>query len=86
MGLGINLVIVATFLFFFYRRIRRAHFDGLSNLLAVFGLPLFSLLLLNSYISHKRGRVRWKGREYGRSQTTSRPSEAADPLGAKSST
>jgi glycosyltransferase involved in cell wall biosynthesis len=63
-GVAINLVIAFTFLFYFYRRIRRAHFDWLSNVLAVFGLPLFSLLLLNSYISHKRGRVRWKGREY----------------------
>jgi cellulose synthase/poly-beta-1,6-N-acetylglucosamine synthase-like glycosyltransferase len=47
---------------FFLRRIRRAHFDWLSNALAIFGLPLFSLLLLRSYISHKRGSVQWKGR------------------------
>jgi cellulose synthase/poly-beta-1,6-N-acetylglucosamine synthase-like glycosyltransferase len=49
---------------FVYRRILRAHFDWQSNLLAVFGLPLFSVLLVNSYISHKKGRVRWKGRVY----------------------
>jgi len=49
------------------RRITRAHFDPLSNTLAIFGLPLFALLLLNSDISHKRGRVSWKGREYGAS-------------------
>jgi len=47
------------------RRIRRAHFHALSNFLAIFGLPLFAILLLNSDISHKRGKVRWKGREYG---------------------
>ncbi len=64
-GLAINMTIAGTFLFYFYRRIRRAHFDWLSNAFAIFGLPLFSLLLLNSYISHKRGSVRWKGREYG---------------------
>jgi cellulose synthase/poly-beta-1,6-N-acetylglucosamine synthase-like glycosyltransferase len=46
-------------------RVRRAHFDWLSNALAVLGVPLFALLLLNSDISHKRGSVRWKGREYG---------------------
>jgi glycosyltransferase involved in cell wall biosynthesis len=63
-ALAINALIAITFLFFFYRRIRRAHFDWLSNAIAVFGLPLFSLLLLNSYISHKRGLVRWKGRSY----------------------
>ncbi len=50
---------------FLLRRIRRAHFDWLSNALSFFGLPLFSALLLNSDISHNRGRVNWKGREYG---------------------
>jgi hypothetical protein len=50
---------------FLMRRIRRAHFDWLSNVLAIFGLPLFAILLLNSDISHKRGTVKWKGREYG---------------------
>ncbi len=58
---------IATIVFFVYfiKRIRRAHFDWLSNALAIFGLPLFAILLLNSDISHKRGSVRWKGREYG---------------------
>lgn len=50
--------------FFFYRRIRRAHCDWLSSSLAIFGLPLFALLLLRSDISRKRGSVTWKGREY----------------------
>ncbi len=64
---------VATVLFFcyFFGRIRKAHFDWLSNLLAIFGLPLFAILLLNSDISHKRGSVSWKGRNYG---------AGADPL------
>jgi len=57
---------IATIVFFvyFFRRIAKAHFDWLSNGLAIFGLPLFAILLLNSDISHKRGSVRWKGREY----------------------
>jgi glycosyltransferase involved in cell wall biosynthesis len=63
-GVAINGGIALTLIFFFYRRIRRAHFDWVSNLVAVFGLPLFALLLLNSYISHKRGTVRWRGRVY----------------------
>jgi hypothetical protein len=49
---------------FFGRRIARAHFDWASNMLAFFGLPLFAVLLLNSSISLKQGRIRWKGREY----------------------
>jgi glycosyltransferase involved in cell wall biosynthesis len=51
-------------LYLFGKRIGRAHFDGLSNTLAFFGLPLFAVLLFNSSISHERGVVRWKGREY----------------------
>jgi glycosyltransferase involved in cell wall biosynthesis len=57
-------IAAAILLLFFLRRIRRAHFDWLSNGLAIFGLPLFAVLLLNSDISHKQGRVRWKGRQY----------------------
>jgi glycosyltransferase involved in cell wall biosynthesis len=63
---AIALGLLAVLAFFFLERIRRAHFDWISNTLAVFGLPLFAVLLLNSDISHKRGRVRWKGREYGK--------------------
>ena len=64
-GLVVNGLLEATFLLFFYRRIRLAHFEWRSNILAVFGLPLFAVLLLNSWISHKRGTIRWKGRRYG---------------------
>jgi len=49
---------------FFWRRILRAHFSWNSNLFAIFGLPIFSYLLLRSVIQHKRGRVAWKGRNY----------------------
>jgi glycosyltransferase involved in cell wall biosynthesis len=62
---GIDAACAIVFFAFLLRRVRRAHFDWLSNSLAVFGLPLFAILLLNSDISHRRGIVRWKGREYG---------------------
>jgi len=54
----------------FLARIRRAHFDWLSDLLALFGLPLFAVLLIDSSIRHKRGSIRWKGRQYGRATPT----------------
>jgi glycosyltransferase involved in cell wall biosynthesis len=67
-GLAVAAVVVAAqFEIFFLARIRRAHFDWLSSGLALFGLPLFAILLWNSDISHRRGSVRWKGRKYGTS-------------------
>ena len=63
-ALSIAGALLCTLQFFFIRRIRRAHFDWLSNMLAVLGLPLFALLLLSSVISHRSGRVSWKGRTY----------------------
>ena len=61
----LNAALMLVMLYFFFRRILRAHFDWTSNILAIFGLPLFAVLLLNSYISHREGSVRWKGRRYG---------------------
>ncbi len=58
----VNGAIAFGLLIFFYHRIQRAHFDWLSDACAVFGLPLFAVLLLRSYICHKRGFVQWKGR------------------------
>ncbi len=49
---------------FFLKRIRRAHFAWDANLLAVFGLPIFSYFLLRSKSAHATGTVAWKGREY----------------------
>ena len=46
----------------FVARIKKGHFNWISRALALFGLPLFSALLLRSYIRHKRGEVQWKGR------------------------
>ena len=54
-------------------RVARAHFSWGSNLLAIFGLPLFSYLLLRSRLLHKRGRVSWKGRSYGSGRATTVP-------------
>lgn len=54
----------ALFLF----RIRRAHFSWAANLLCFFGLPLFSSLLIRSWLhSRVRGAVTWKGRKYSNS-------------------
>jgi len=46
------------------KRIRRAHFAWDANVLAFFGLPLFSYFLLRSARMHAIGTVPWKGREY----------------------
>jgi len=63
-GMGTVLALVTIL---FLRRIRRAHFTWDATSLAVFGLPIFSFLLLRSVISYKRGQVAWKGRSYARS-------------------
>jgi glycosyltransferase involved in cell wall biosynthesis len=48
----------------FLTRIRRAHFSWDANLLALFGLPLFSYLLVRSTKAHANRSVQWKGRKY----------------------
>jgi glycosyltransferase involved in cell wall biosynthesis len=58
-------VLCAIFYGLFLKRIRRAHFSWVSNVLAVVGLPMFSYLLVRSKVAHREGRVSWKGREYG---------------------
>ncbi len=63
-GATIALGLVALFLASLWRRVRRAHFDWLSMGLAFFGLPLFAALLLHSERCHRKGLVRWKGRQY----------------------
>lgn len=50
----------------FLMRIRRAHFSWAANILSFWGLPLFALLLLRSWLhTSVRGAVTWKGRKYG---------------------
>jgi glycosyltransferase involved in cell wall biosynthesis len=56
----VGLILYAVFL----KRIRRAHFSWDANLLSLFGLPMFSYLLLQSMNAHKKGNVPWKGRKY----------------------
>ncbi len=57
--------------FNFFVRILSAHFSWRANLAAICGLPLFSFLLLRSYIhSSVRGSVVWKGRTYTQSASS----------------
>ncbi len=63
----------------FLRRVRRAHFPAEANVLALFGLPLFSYLLLRSERSHRRGTVCWKGREYPGNPLTLESLTETDP-------
>jgi glycosyltransferase involved in cell wall biosynthesis len=56
----------------FLRLIMRAHFPWTANLMSFFGLPLFTALLLRSWVhSRVRGAVTWKGRTYRHSVTES---------------
>jgi glycosyltransferase involved in cell wall biosynthesis len=48
----------------FWLRIRKAHFSMFSNVLAVFGLPIFSYLLFTSGRLQIRGEIPWKNRKY----------------------
>ncbi|HZR33700.1 MAG TPA: glycosyltransferase [Terriglobales bacterium] len=65
-GLAVSAgALAATLYALFLRRIRRAHFGWDANLLAIFGLPVFVLLLRRSQLSHRRGAIVWKGRTYG---------------------
>ena len=59
----------------FLTRIRRAHFSWTANLLALFGLPLFSHLLMRSKLFHNRGIVSWKGRQYPGNQKFTEPAK-----------
>lgn len=59
--LGIGVLCYLPFLL----RIRKAQFPWPASLMAIFGLPLFVLLLLRSYLhASVRGAVNWKGRKY----------------------
>ena len=56
--------IAALFYMHFLWRIHKAHFSWLADLLAIFGLPLFSYLLWRSQLCYRQGQVAWKGRIY----------------------
>ncbi len=63
---------------FLFTRIRRAHFAWDANILGLFGLPLFSYLLLRSNNFHQRGKVAWKGRNYPGTRRTTKPGKEPD--------
>jgi glycosyltransferase involved in cell wall biosynthesis len=64
----------------FLKRILKAHFSWISDVLAVVGLPLFSYLLVRSKVAHREGMVSWKGREYG-AQGEAIPSDRTKAVG-----
>src|SRR6266571_7481443 len=49
----------------FWLRIRKAHFSGAADLLAILGLPIFAYLLVRSTSLHRSHSVSWKGRKCG---------------------
>lgn len=61
-----SLAAIATLALYvlFLERIRKAHFSWRTNLSAIFGLPLFSYLLLHSRLCYEKATVMWKGRVY----------------------
>ena len=66
------------------KRTCRAHFGWGATALSVFGLPVFSYLLMRSKLAHATGNVTWKGRTYGadsrngpRSRVESIPAEGS---------
>ncbi|HEY7095142.1 MAG TPA: glycosyltransferase [Terriglobales bacterium] len=61
------------------RRTRRAHFGWRASVLSVFGLPVFSYLLMRSRLAHATGIVNWKGRTYG-ADSKDRPASRADSI------
>lgn len=69
----INLAVAGMVYVFFLRRILRAHFPLVANLMSFFGLPLYAGLLVRSWVhSRVRGAVTWKGRTYAQSVTEPR--------------
>jgi glycosyltransferase involved in cell wall biosynthesis len=72
---GASLGMVAALLYgSMLLRVRRAHFPATANLMSLFGLPLFSWLLLRSWrASREGGGVTWKGRTYAYSVTQEGP-------------
>lgn len=58
-------------------RIARAHFSWDANVLGLFGLPLFSYLLLRSKRGHANGSVAWKGRSYAPSPDMKKAAHAS---------
>lgn len=66
LGVGWVLMLLwARNLFRYYRRVSRSNFPIVDCLISPLGLPLFSLLLYQSWFQHRMlKRVSWKGRTY----------------------
>jgi glycosyltransferase involved in cell wall biosynthesis len=64
----------------FLLRIRKAHASAGSSVLAIFGLPIFSYLLLRSKLYYKWCRsVTWKGRRYSTETPSSQTERRTNP-------
>ena len=61
---AVSAILCVVLMALLIRRTARAHFGFNSNMLFLFGLLMFSYLLLRSKLFHRLGKVRWKGREY----------------------
>ena len=59
-----QLLLASVVLFFFWKRIRVAHFPLIPSAVSILGLPVFAYLLFRSARLQKSGGVTWKGREY----------------------
>jgi hypothetical protein len=70
----------------FFTRMRKSHSGFINEMLAVFGLPMFSWLLLRSATAHQHHAVWWKGREYSGFESTLAEvaSDVANPAGQAS--
>jgi glycosyltransferase involved in cell wall biosynthesis len=66
----------------FLMRIAKAHSGWFNNVLAIFGLPMFSWLLLRSVAAHRHRSIWWKGREYSgfESAGSALPSDRESPI------
>jgi len=60
----LSVILCIALMVLLIRRTARAHFGWSSNVLFLFGLLMFSYLLVRSKLFHRLGKVRWKGREY----------------------
>jgi hypothetical protein len=80
----VSVVLVAMLYALFLKRILKAHFRWTANVLALFGLPLFSYLLLRSKAAHAMGKVSWKGREYGFDAPAAQREQFREPLASAS--
>jgi hypothetical protein len=68
----------------FLLRIRKAHAGAGSSALSIFGLPIFSYLLLRSKLYYKWHRsVTWKGRQYSTESPLDKTRTSARPAGER---